>query len=160
MNILPTSHFKDKITISHELVFGKKVDYRVLFPMFSVAYLKREWEQGDHHRNKHRTKSLKCIIVGSDPKTDGFQFYHPPSKQLLTGSNGHLLDTFLPAGPQFGEQFDGNFVFNNQGAIDMIHRPLTHEENKTVFFHATDNTYIKSKVISTPIDEENEPYSV
>ena len=44
MNILPSSHKGKCVKTPHELVFGTKVDYDVLFPMFSVAYLKQERE--------------------------------------------------------------------------------------------------------------------
>ena len=44
MNIMPCSHLKNIISSPHELVFGTKVNYRVLFPMFSLAYIKQERE--------------------------------------------------------------------------------------------------------------------
>ena len=160
MNILPTSHLRNTVATPHELAFGTKADYRVLFPMFSVAYLKQEREQGGTHKNKFRSRSLKCIIVGSDTKSNGYLFYHPPSKQLLSGNNGHRLDTFMPSGPQFQETFDGNFTFNTRGSMDAIHRPLAHDEGKTVYFQAKDKSYVESKIISAPIDDENEPYTV
>ncbi len=160
MNILPSSHLKHSVKSLHELVFGTKADYRVLFPMFSLAYLKQEREQGGLHKNKFKSRSLKCIIVGSDTKSNGFLFYHPPSKQLFSGNNGHRLDTFLPAGPQFHEKFDGNFIFNTRASMDNIHRPMTHEDGKTVYYLDSDNTYTKATVISVPIDDETEPYTV
>ena len=160
MNIMPTSHLRNTIATPHELAFGCKADYRVLFPMFSVAYIKQEREQGGAHKNKFRSRSLKCIIVGTDTKSNGYLFYHPPSKQLLSGNNGHRLDTFMPAGPQFQQTFDGNFIFNTRGAMDMIHRPLAHEEGKTVFFQDADKSYVQSTIVSTPLDDENEQYAV
>ena len=160
MNILPTSHLKNTVATPHELAFGTKADYRVLFPMFSIAYLKQEREQGGVHKNKFRSRSLKCIIVGSDTKSNGYQFYHPPSKQLLSGNNGHRLDTFMPSGPQFQQVFDGNFIFNTRGAMDTIHRPLAHDEGNMVFFQASDKSYVEAKVISSPLDDEKEPYTI
>ena len=80
-NILPTSHIKTKITTPFEIVYGKKVDYRQLFPMFSCAYIKQETEQGGRHKSKFKSQSLKCIIVGKDTKSDGFIFITlPPNK--------------------------------------------------------------------------------
>ena len=160
MNILPASHVKKKTT-PHELAFGTKEDYRVLFPMFSLAYIKQEREQGGTHKHKFKTRSLKCIIVGSDSKSNGFLFYHPPSKQLFLGNNGHRLDTFLPSGPQFAEtKFDGTFTFNTRGAMDTIHRPMAHEDGKTVFFKDDDNNYTEATIVSIPIDDESEPYTI
>ena len=150
MNILPTSHLRNTVATPHELAFGSKADYRVLFPMFSVAYLKQEREQGGTHKNKFKSRSLKCIIVGSDTKSNGYLFYHPPSKQLLSGNNGHRLDTFMPSGPQFSETFDGNFIFNTRGWMDAIHRPLAHDEGKTVWFQAKDKSFVESKLSRHP----------
>ena len=44
-NILPTKN-KEKITTPFESVYNEKVDYRTLFPMFSVAYIRQMREQG------------------------------------------------------------------------------------------------------------------
>ena len=63
----------------------------------------------------------------------------------------------MPSGPQFKEIFDGNFIFNTKGAMDTFHRPLTHEEGKTVYFQSDDKSYVQSKVIFAPIDDEIEP---
>ncbi len=93
-------------------------------------------------------------------KPNGFLFYHPPSKQLFSGNNGHRLDTFLPAGPQFHEKFDGNFIFNTRASIDNIYRPMAHKDGKTVYNLDDNNTYTKATVISVPIDDETEPYTV
>ena len=45
-NIPPTTHVPNKITTIFELVHGKEVDYRQLFPLFSIAYIKhtRDYE--------------------------------------------------------------------------------------------------------------------
>ena len=160
MNIMPSSHQKNVIASPHKLAFGTKVDYRVLFPMFSLAYIKQEREQGGTHKNKFKTRSLKCILVGSDSKSNGYLFYHPPSKQLLSGNNGHRLDTFLPAGPQFDQAFDGNFIFNTRGEMDAIHRPLTHDDGKQVFYKDDENKFVEARILSSPIDDEKEPYTI
>ena len=39
-NLLPTKHLQNKITTPYKLVFNQKVDYRELFPMFSLACIK------------------------------------------------------------------------------------------------------------------------
>ena len=160
MNIMPCSHLKKGITTPHEFVFGKKVDYRVLFPMFSVAYVKQPRETGGSHKQKIRTKSLKCIVVGSDTKTNGLQFYHPNSKQLISANNGFRLDSFLPSGPQFQQQFDGAFIFNTRSGQDNIHRPLAHEDNDKIFFKNANGTHDEATIIFTPFDDTSEPYTV
>ena len=157
-NLFPVKR-NGKLTTPHELVFQSKPDYRVLFPMFSTAYIKQNRETGGHHKNKWRSKTLKCILVGTDNKSDGFLFYHPPSKQILTGNNGYRLDTYLPAGPQFSETYDGAFTFNTQSDRDNIHRPLMFEESDSVFIKHN-NTYIEGKILAAPLDDESEPYTI
>jgi hypothetical protein len=80
-NVMPLQ-FKDstKVTTPYERVFCKKVDYRMLFPMFSLAYIKQHREQGQD-KNSWVSKSLKCIVVGKCNKSNSLIFYHPPSKQ-------------------------------------------------------------------------------
>eukprot|EP00957_Ditylum_brightwellii_P125000 9528889-Ditylum_brightwellii.AAC.1 len=38
-DMLPTSHIKGKITTPYELVYGKKVDYCNLPPLFCTSYI-------------------------------------------------------------------------------------------------------------------------
>mmetsp|Transcript_4480 Transcript_4480/g.6267 ORF Transcript_4480/g.6267 Transcript_4480/m.6267 type:complete len:216 (+) Transcript_4480:268-915(+) len=44
--------------------------------------------------------------------------------------------------------------------MDMIHRPLAHEEGKIVYTQAPDNTYTQCIVLSAPINDENELYTI
>ena len=156
---MPTTHLPE-ITTPFALVHNSKVDYRLLFPMFSAAYIKYMREDGKV-KNKWASRSLKCIVVGTCPKSDGLLFYHPGSKQIITCGNGYKFDTFSPAGPQFNEKFDGGFVFSTQQIHNSIHRPPTHELNSTVFHRdPLDKTYHKANVISLPVEEDKEPYTI
>jgi hypothetical protein len=160
-NILPAPHV-DELTTPHEMVFKQKVDYRQLFPMFSVAYIKYAREGGGV-KDKWKSRSLKCIAVGSCNKSNGLLFYHPPSKQIITCGNGYHFDTFSPAGPQFStERFDGNFVFSTQNVQSQIHQKPSHELDSTVFIkHPTlPNNFQKAKVLSIATNEDTEPYIV
>ena len=105
---------------------------------------------------------MKCIVVGKCSNSDGLLFYHPPSKQLLSCADGYKFDTFMPAGPQLGENFDGNFVFNLQSDVDTIHRAPTHEEKSTVYLKSTSNPtiYIEATVLNIPLNEDTDPYIV
>ena len=158
-NIMPTTHIKNKVTTPFELVHGRKVDYRQLFPMFSTAYIKKERDQGGRHKNKFKSQSIKCIVVGRDTKSDALMFYHPLSKQVITCQDGYRLDTFGPSGPQFAETFDGNFTFNNKGSMERIHRPASFEIDNTVYIQV-DNKYEPAVVLHQPINEDDEPYTI
>jgi deoxyuridine 5'-triphosphate nucleotidohydrolase len=159
-NILPAPHVK-KLTTPHELVYKTKVDYRQLFPMFSIAYIKYAREGGGV-KDKWKSRSLKCIAVGSCSRSNGLLFYHPPSKQVITCGNGYRFDTFSPAGPQFEERFDGNFVFSTQDTNSQVHQQPTHEQNTTVYIKDPNqpNKYNKAKILSIPVNENLDPYIV
>ena len=66
----------------------------------------------------------------------------------------------MPSGPQFQQVFNGNFMFNTRSAMDTIHQPLTHDKGKIVFFQVPDKSYVEAKVISSPLDDEKEPYTI
>ncbi len=76
-----------------------------------------------NERNKWKSKTLKCIVVGKCNKPDGLLFYHPPSKQLITAANGYCFNMTHPSGPDFN-----SFTFHTKGSLDFVHRPPTHEE--------------------------------
>ena len=182
-NILKAPHKETPIS-PYELVTGQKPDYRQLFPMFSIAYMKYAREE-KKEGGKWKTQSLKVIAVGTCPNSDSLLFYHPPSKQLFSTSDGYKFDYFYPAGPQFDLPFDGTFIFTNQTTIQNVHHTPTHEENKTVYINNSLNDsqqeenyqsfvnnhsflgsstktsqhhYQPATVLSIPIDETVEPY--
>ena len=170
-----------------ELVTGDKPDYRQLFPLFSVAYMKYAREE-KKSGGKWKSQTLKVIAVGSCPVSDSLLFYHPPSKQLFSGGDGYKFDYYYPSGPQFDLIFDGAFIFTNQASMSNIHHTPTHEENKEVYIDVTqlhhsnekeeynnliskhdflgkasDSStacYEKGIVLSVPIDEDNECYTI
>jgi deoxyuridine 5'-triphosphate nucleotidohydrolase len=156
-NMLPIKK-NGKLTTPYELVYNKKVDYRALFPLFSIAYIRQHREEGQD-KNKWTSKSLKCVLVGKCNKSDSLLFYHPPSKQTLSCSDGYRFDTFSPAGPQFGKHYDGDFIFNIKSSMDAIHKPPTHESNSTVYVQI-DGAYKEAKVLNIPINDDSEPYTI
>jgi hypothetical protein len=158
-NIMPTK-VNSKLTTPYELVFQQKVDYRCLIPIFCTSYIKQHRKTGGSHKNKWLNRTLKCILVGKCPKSDSLLFYHPPSKQTLSCSEGYRFDTSTPSGPQFGEHYNGDFFFNTKSALSTVHRPPAHEENATVYFPDEQGAYIEAKVLHVPIKEDSEPYTI
>ena len=100
--------------------------------MFSIAYIKH-MREGGKQNSKWKGQSLKCIVVGTCSKSDRLLFYHPPSKQILSCADGYKFDTFSPSGLQFGEKFDGDFIFNIKSDYAFLHSKPTHENNATDF---------------------------
>ena len=182
-NISKASH-KDKAISPYELVTHQKPDYRQLFPMFSTAYIKYAREEKSKG-GKWKTQTLKVITIGTCPKSDSLLFYHPPSKQIFSAADGYKFDYYYPSGPQFNLKFDGAFIFNNQSTINNIHHTPTHELNKAVYVQSnlsdsdeitkttkfihkhsflgsitTKYSYEKATVLSVPIDEDSEPFTL
>ena len=44
--------------------------------------------------------------------------------------------------------------------MDAIHQPLAHEDGNTVYFSEIPNTYTKATVVSIPVNNESDPYTV
>ena len=158
-NISPTK-INNKITTPFTEVYKQKVDYRQLFPMFALSYIKQETESGGSHKNKWSSQSLKPICVGTCPNSDSLLFYHPPTKTTLSCANSYHFDTYLPSGPQFEQLFDGRFRFTTKSSNDNIHIAPTHEANATVFVRTPDDTYDSATVLHQPHDEDSDYYIV
>jgi hypothetical protein len=126
--------------------------------MFSKAYIKISRKQGGAHLNKFQSQSLKVICVGKCPKSDSLLFYHPPSQQLISDADGHRFDNFSPSGPQFGLQYDGAFVLTRK-SDQPIHQSPAHEEQSTAYVNRG-NKYEKITVLSVPINDEDDNYTV
>ena len=159
-NILPI-YINNQITTPHELLHGSKVDYRCLFPMFSTAYIRKpKITQGTETGAKWKTKSLKCIVVGTCPKSNGLLFYHPPTKQTITCGDRYKFDTFHPSGPAFNLEYDNKFSMNTRSDLDCIHRPPTHEENAKVYWKQENGKVVEAHVLSVPVDEDEERFVI
>ena len=85
-------------------------------------------------------------------------FYHPPSKQLFSDADGHRFDNFSPSGPQFDLKYDGAFVITRK-SDQPIHQSPAHEQQSTAFVQE-DNKYVKVTILSIPIDDDNDNYTV
>ena len=156
-NILPTKH-TNTITTPHELVYNQKVDYRVLFPMFSVAYINK-YTQNGKTKNKWEGHSLKCIVIGQCPQSNALLFFHPPTKQVLSSAT-YKFDPFLASGPQFGEKYDGTFVMSNLGDMEHIHILPTHQQGDRVFTSQQNGSIITATVLQIPLIDDEEPYAI
>jgi deoxyuridine 5'-triphosphate nucleotidohydrolase len=157
-NILPVETKEGLIYTPYERAYGKKVDYRNLFPMFSKTYIKVTTEQGGSHKNKFKTQSLKTICVGKCPKSNSLLFYHPDSKQLISDADGHRFDNFSPSGPQFGLKYDGSFIMTRK-SDEPIHQSPAHEENDTAYIKIKDK-FKAVTILSVPINDDDHTYTV
>ena len=157
-NILPSFHLgDDKPTTPYEMFFGEKPDLRSLIPMFSVAWVHRP------SSHKFESRSIKCIVVGRDSKSDGLIFYHPPTKTTFVDGNQHRFVPSDPAGPSFGIPYNGSFSFTSQASLDSIlHRPAPFQENQRVFVPSTSDpsVLVPAVIIEEPVDPSKDHFVV
>ena len=71
----------------------------------------KRYRNGSIHRKKGLSQSIKDILVGNDPKSDGKLFYVPHTKSII-GSADYDLDLSRPSGPVFGLTYDDGIQFN------------------------------------------------
>ena len=156
-NMLPLKQV-DKITSPHELVYGQKLDYRNMLPMFSIAYinLPKDTSEG----GKWRPQLLQCILMGKSHKSNAYLYYHPPTKQLISSAETVKYDLTRPAGPAFNEPYNHQFSINTQSSMEFLHKPPTHESINIVYRITSSNQYIKSRILHAPINDDNNHYTV
>jgi len=136
-----------KLTTPHELVYQHKVDLRNIFPLFSVAYPK--------YKSKANTdaQSCKAILVGRSDHTHNLEFYHPPTKNIITTST-YQLDESMTAGPVFNLPFDGGLFINKYCEHNEKLRPPKFTPETTVYLQNINNSYIKAEIINIPTTQE------
>ena len=140
------------LTTPFELVYGYKPDLRLLFPLFALSYVRRT-RDSNTSRNKMQPTALQCILVGKSTTSDGMEFYHPPSKQIITSSD-YKLDITKPSGPTFNLQYDGGIFFNLHNNDADVLRPPGIDINTMVYVQG----YTPPKpatVIAVPFDESD-----
>jgi hypothetical protein len=107
-NYLPVKTDAGSLTTPFFEAYGHKPDYRKLLPLFSIAYVKL---YDSAKGNTLDSQTVKAILVGNDPKSDGRLFYNPITKGLM-GSSDYRLDISIPSGPPFNLIYNGGFDFN------------------------------------------------
>ena len=150
-NYLPIKA-NNKLTTPYELVYGIKPDLRLLFPLFSLAYVHRLKDAQSKHQ-KFQTTAILCILVGKSSVSDGLEFYHPPSRQIITSSD-FKLDTTKPSGPAFNLKYDGGLFFNLYDNDAETIRPPGIDINTTVFVKHYDPPK-PATVLAVPFDESD-----
>ena len=137
-------------TTPFELVHHHKPDIRSLIPLFSVAYIDHP-TSGTTATPTFTSQSLRVILIGRSSKTTSLEFYHPPTKQILT-SSVYRLDPTLASGPVFNLHYDGGLFFNTyHNEAESSQAPIF-QLNQTVYFEPQhgSGTYIHGKILTIP----------
>ena len=108
-NYLPIK-IDNKYTTPYELVYNNKPDLRFLIPQFSIAYISR-YRDGNIERKNTHSQSIRAILVGRDPVSAAYLFYHPGTQKLLLPLTLPLMILFLQ---------DLHFIFNMMAVFTLI----------------------------------------
>ena len=137
----------NKLTTSHELVFGIQPDFQNILPMFSVAYV----DYKDVHTLKIQT--VKAILIGRSDISHALEFYHPQTKRVLTSAIFRLDET-LTAGPSFGLPYDGGFYFHKFVDTSSQYIAPTFEPKEKVLV-STPSGEITGTIVTIPLQNDN-----
>lgn len=74
--------------------------------------------------------------------------------------DGFRFDLHSPAGPQFAQQYEGDFIFTTKSAREIVHIKPQHESNAKAYYKDEDSTFQPVRILDVPIDEEIDPYTV
>ena len=81
-NYMPIN-VKGLITTPFQLVHHQQPDLHSLIPLFSIAYIDHPMTNNTHNEAMS-TQTLRTILIGKSDKSSALEFYHPPSKQIIT----------------------------------------------------------------------------
>ena len=137
-----------KLSTPHELAYGKKVDLRNIIPLFSVSYIRHNNESNSINSNSYR-----AILIGRSTKSHTYDFYHPPTKKIITTSI-YRIDETIPAGPTFNLQYDGGMYFNKYHENHQINKSPTYTTDETAYI-VQNNHVLDVKIIAIPITNDD-----
>ena len=161
-NYFPIKH-GSTITTPFELAHGVKPDFRTLFPMFSLAYVRQTTDPTSNstsHREKFTNQSIKCIAIGRDPLSDGLLFYNPRSNRTISSSD-YRLDPTKPSGIAFKYDPPDSFHFHLHDKNVDINRPPEFDLGQIILLNLPDNNINEEKgvVIGIPLVDD-QPYAI
>ena len=115
--------------------------------MFSIAYIDKPRDNNSSRKSFH-SQSLRVIVIGRSTTSNCVEFYHPPSKQVLTSAD-YRIDPTLAAGPTFNMNYDGGLFFNTYHNEADTHIMSTHALDTTVYvkLNHNSNIHVAAKVI-------------
>jgi deoxyuridine 5'-triphosphate nucleotidohydrolase len=161
-NYLPVKLTNGQVSTPHELAHGTSPDYRKLIPIFSVGYTKVDTATATTNNNLVTSQTTPTILIGLDDQSDGYLFYNPSTKSIISSSD-FRLDHSRPSGPLFNLPHEsGNFGFSlyDPQQQHTQHLPPFSLGDKVFITDATnENASIPATVLSIPLSD-NLPYTV
>jgi hypothetical protein len=147
-NYLPIRSDRKSVTTPHFEVYKSQPDYRKLVPLFSTAYVKSVYPSDN--QPKFRSQSVKAILIGNDPKSDGQLFFNPATNSVISSAD-YTLDPTHPSGPLFNLLYDGGLQFSLYDRINDLNRPTLFQIEDVCLINESfpDSTFHNSHVIIT-----------
>jgi deoxyuridine 5'-triphosphate nucleotidohydrolase len=153
-NYLPVN-LKGQTTTPFEIVHHQQPDLRSLIPLFSTAYIDHP-RTGTTNTATFSSQSLRVILIGKSSTSTSLEFYHPPTKQILT-SSVYKLDPTLASGPLFNLHYDGGLFFNTYYNEADAHRPPEYSLHQQVYFKPQTNStlFTPAKILAIPMTDSS-----
>ena len=79
--MIPVKH-NNILTTPHELVYGSKPDYRMLFRLFATTYFSKI-KDGTTARTMAQAHSMQGIAVGYSEVANGMEIYNRTTKNFI-----------------------------------------------------------------------------
>ena len=156
-NYIPIKTTSNTLTTPHFLAYNEKPDYRKLIPLFSTAYVKI-YQSGEG--NNLESQTVKAILVGNDPKSDGRLFYNPHTKNFMSSSD-YILNVSSPSGPIFNLNYEEPTSYNLYTESSVSTDKPAFDLSQVVYLSPshTSQPLQKATVIDIPF-KHNDPYTL
>ena len=156
-NYIPIKTTSNILTTPHFLAYNEKPDYRKLIPLFSMAYVKI-YQSGEG--NNLESQTVKAILVGNDPKSDGRLFYNPHTKNFMSSSD-YILNVSSPSGPIFNLNYEEPTSYNLYTESSVSTDKPAFDLSQVVYLSPshTSQPLQKATVIDIPF-KHNDPYTL
>ena len=173
MNYLPCT-VSNILTSSHELVYGVKPDYRLLFRLFSTGYFKHSSDGSRRRDGITEATSMAGIAIGHCRKSEGLLFYCPHNRQFYS-SVDYKLDEGRSTPTTFNLRYDGGIFVglydHSPSSLGVEPYPEGTSVSMAISSPGTsDVVHMRGSVISVPLplhehqiplsDQESPPYVI
>ena len=158
-NYFPILH-GTRITTPFEMAHGERPDYRTLFPIFSVGYIRDTTDVDSSNKEKFEPHTIKCITVGRDTTSDGLLFYNPNTNRVVSSSD-YRLDPSKPSGISFKYDNINSLHFHLHDKDTDILRPPTFDLGNLIKITDEKSTLYNElgTIISIPL-RDDQPFTI
>ncbi len=155
-NYFPTKLDNGQFITPFELAHKQKPDLRVLFPLFSLAAVRRE-RVGDSKLSNFDSQSVPMIAVGRCQNSNGLQFFNPANNTFVS-SVDYKFQPHTTSGTKFGLKYQPGTYIYRLDESNTIFTPKYRLDSK-VLVH-THSPPHEAKVIGLPSYDKPHIYTV